>query len=56
MGKKHDFMSKLLLFKTGKLYSFMLMEVGELLYWYLHSFQYFIVMLLIFLSMNYCVL
>ena len=29
MGKKHDFVSKLLLFKTGKLYTFMLMEVGR---------------------------
>jgi len=38
MGKKHDFVSKLLLFKTGKLYTFMLMEVWKILYSYLHSF------------------
>jgi hypothetical protein len=38
MGKKHDFVSKLLLLKTGKLYTFMLMEVWKILYLYLYFF------------------
>jgi len=38
MGKKHDFVSKLLLFKTDKLYTFMLMEVGR---FYIHTYTLF---------------
>jgi len=38
MGKEHDFVSKLLLFKTDKLYTFMLMEVGR---FYIHTYTLF---------------